>query len=237
MDGAGDGGENGAVRGTGGGEGEFEVRLGAAFGLTGSGPGPELTARLVDGGLAAGRRRRRARQRRTVLLAGALTAAVAVGAGLLTVPRDLPGERTSAVELAHSGQSPAPAPLADGVTLLLVGTDDALDAQGRPVAPGLLRGDLHSGTAGAAGAEGAAGAVGAVGATDTMMLVHVPAGGGEVRQLSLPRDVLVPGPNGTGFLNQVYPEAERAALEQLAGRGGTERSGTRAAGRPGGWRC
>ncbi|MGW4803884.1 LCP family protein [Kitasatospora sp. NPDC004272] len=211
MDGAGDGGENGAVRGTGGGEGEFEVRLGAAFGLTGSGPGPELTARLVDGGLAAGRRRRRVRQRRTVLLAGALTAAVAVGAGLLAVPRDLPGERTSAVELAHSGRSPEPAPLADGVTLLLVGTDDALDARGRTVAPELLRGDLHSGATVPADAADS---------TDTVMLVHIPAGGGEVRQLSLPRDVLIKDTDGRSVaLNRVYPDAEKAALKSSVGDG------------------
>ncbi|MFE1316433.1 LCP family protein [Kitasatospora phosalacinea] len=202
------GGAGGAGRREDGGDGEFEVQLGAAFGLTGGGPEPEVTARLVDGGLAAGRRRKRARRRRTVLLAGALTAAVAVGAGVLVVPRDLPGERTSAVELAHSGPDPAPVPLSDGVTVLLVGTDSALDARGGPVPEELLRGDLHSGRAGAAGA---------VGVTDTLMLVHFPAGGGEVRELSLPRDVLVEDTDGrTVLLGQVYPGAERAALESLA---------------------
>ncbi|MFC8721333.1 LCP family protein [Kitasatospora sp. NPDC057198] len=204
-----DGGANGAGRGRDGGddaEEEFEVQLGAAFWLSGSGPEPELTARLVDRGLAAGRRRRRARQRRTVLLAGALTAVVAVGAGLLALPRDLPVERTSAVELAHTGPSPAPAPPTDGTTLLLVGTDDALGAQGGPVPEDLLHGDLHSGTAGAADAAGSA---------DTIMLVHIPAGGGEVRQLSLPRDVLVPGTDEA--LGRVYLNAERAALQQSDG--------------------
>ncbi|MFD7734704.1 LCP family protein [Kitasatospora phosalacinea] len=209
--GRGSGGADGAGRREDGGDGEFEVQLGAAFGLTGGGPGPEVTARLVDGGLAAGRRRKRARRRRTVLLAGALTAAVAVGTGVLTVPRDLPGERTSAVELAHSGPDPAPAPLPDGVTVLLVGTDSALDARGGPVPEELLRGDLHSGAAGAADR---------LGVTDTLMLVHLPAGGGEVRELSLPRDVLAEDADGGEVgLDQVYPDAERAALESLGGDG------------------
>ncbi|MFB7947344.1 LCP family protein [Kitasatospora phosalacinea] len=209
--GGGGGGADGAGRREDGGDGEFEVQLGAAFGLTGGGPEPEVTARLVDGGLAAGRRRRRARRRRTVLLASALTAAVAVGTGVLVVPRDLPGERTSAVELAHSGPDPAPVPLSDGVTVLLVGTDSALDARGGPVPEELLRGDLHSGAAGAADRPDT---------TDTLMLVHLPAGGGEVRELSLPRDVLAEDADGREVgLNRVYPDAERAALESLGGDG------------------
>ncbi|WAL73195.1 LCP family protein [Kitasatospora sp. YST-16] len=200
-----DGGASGA---NGDGEGEFEVQLGAAFGLTGSGPGPEVTARLVDGGLAAGRRRTRARRRRTVLLAGALTAAVAVGAGLLTAPRDVPGERTPVVELAHSGPDPAPPPLADGVTVLLVGTDSSVDARGEQAPDGLRHGDLHSGGANQ------------LDATDTVMLVHVPAGGGEVRQLSLPRDVLVRDGNGHEVpLGHVYLDAETAEIQRLDAQG------------------
>ncbi|WP_051816970.1 LCP family protein [Kitasatospora sp. NRRL B-11411] len=200
-----DGGASGA---NGDGEGEFEVQLGAAFGLTGSGPGPEVTARLVDGGLAAGRRRTRARRRRTVLLAGALTAAVAVGAGLLTAPRDVPGERTPVVELAHSGPDPAPPPLAGGVTVLLVGTDSSVDARGEQAPDGLRHGDLHSGGANQ------------LDATDTVMLVHVPAGGGEVRQLSLPRDVLVRDGNGHEVpLGHVYLDAETAEIQRLDAQG------------------
>ncbi|ROR42848.1 LCP family protein [Kitasatospora cineracea] len=189
-------------------EGEFEVQLGAAFGLTGGGPGPEVTARLVDGGLAAGRRRTRARRRRTVLLAGALTAAVAVGAGLLTAPRDVPGARTPVVELAHSGPDPAPPPLADGVTVLLVGTDSSVDARGEQAPDGLRHGDLHSGGANQ------------LDATDTVMLVHVPAGGGEVRQLSLPRDVLVRDGDGHEVpLGHVYLDAETAEIQRLDAQG------------------
>ncbi|MEV7215981.1 LCP family protein [Kitasatospora cineracea] len=200
-----DGGAGGA---DGAGEGEFEVQLGAAFGLTGGGPGPEVTARLVDGGLAAGRRRTRARRRRTVLLAGALTAAVAVGAGLLTAPREVPGARTPVVELAHSGPDPAPPPLADGVTVLLVGTDSSVDARGEQAPDGLRHGDLHSGGANQ------------LDATDTVMLVHVPAGGGEVRQLSLPRDVLVRDGSGREVpLGHVYLDAETAEIQRLDGQG------------------
>ncbi|KDN84448.1 LCP family protein [Kitasatospora cheerisanensis] len=184
------------------GDGEFEVQLGAAFGQAGGGPGPEVTARLVDGGLAIGRRRR-ARRRRAVLLASALTAAVVVGAGALTVPHGVPGQRSDVLDAAHSASPPPPQPLEKGVTVLLVGLDSTVDAKGRPAPPELVHGDLHA-------------AVLERNTTDTLMLVRIPAGGGEVRQLSIPRDVLVPdGHGGQVTINSVYPTAETAERDRL----------------------
>ncbi|MFD8596826.1 LCP family protein [Kitasatospora sp. NPDC059646] len=193
-----------------GGDGEFEVQLGAAFGQAGGGPGPEVTARLVDGGLEIGRRRRRARRRRAVLLASALTAAVVVGAGVLTVPHGVPGQRSDVLDAAHSASPPPPQPLEKGVTVLLVGLDSTVDAQSRPAPAELVHGDLHAGVLDRD-------------TTDTLMLVRIPAGGGEVRQLSIPRDVLVPdGHGGQAQINSVYPAAETAERDRLRKEGVSE---------------
>ncbi|MFJ8442341.1 LCP family protein [Kitasatospora griseola] len=182
-------------------DGEFEVQLGAAFGQTGGGPGPEVTARLVDGGLAIGRRRKRAR-RRAVLAASALSAAVVVGAGMLTVPHGVPGTRSNAVELANSAAPPPAAPSEQGVTILLVGLGPDLAALGGPVsvAP-------HAGAT-------------ELDVPDTLILVHIPKGGGEVRQLSVPRDLMVPaGRGGRTAINSLYPQAELAEMDRLRGQG------------------
>ncbi|PJN22356.1 LCP family protein [Kitasatospora sp. CB02891] len=180
-----------------GGDGEFEVQLEAAFGQAGGGPGPEVTARLVDGGLAIGRRRRRAR-RRAVLAASALTAAVAVGAGMLTVPHGVPGTRSNAIDMADSTSPPHAQPAAKGVTILLMGLGPGIDALGGPVPtdPLLRHQDMP----------------------DTLILVHIPPDGGEVRQLSIPRDLWAPdGRSWDGPVNGVYPKAEAAELDRLRG--------------------
>ncbi|MFD8483372.1 LCP family protein [Kitasatospora sp. NPDC059673] len=193
-----------------GGDGEFEVRLGEAFGQVGSGPGPEVTARLVDGGLAVGRRLKRARRRRAVLLGGALAAAVVVGAGALTVPHGVPGQRSDVLSIAHSVSPPPPAPLDAGVTILLVGLDSTADAQGRPAPAELVHGDLHA-------------ALPDRDTADTIMLVHIPKGGGEVRQLSVPRDLLVSdGHGGQAPLNSLFSKAETAEMDRLRGQGLSE---------------
>ncbi|MFJ5926924.1 LCP family protein [Kitasatospora sp. NPDC092948] len=184
---------------TGGGE-EFEVQLGRAFGQAGGGPGPEVTARLMDGGLAIGRRRRRARRRRA-LAAGALAAVVVIGAGALTVPHGVPGVRSNAIELANSG-SPSASSQKD-VTILLVGLQSSFDAQGRPVPDDLLYGDLHAQRFGED-------------IPDTLMLVRIPADGSEVRQLSIPRDLRAPdGHSWAGQLNSVYAKAESDEIGRL----------------------
>ncbi|WP_371476428.1 LCP family protein [Kitasatospora sp. NBC_00315] len=187
-----------------GGEEEFEVRLSTAFGRAADGLGVAAAARLVDGGLEAGRRRRRGR-RRTVMLAGALTLVVAAGVSALTLPSGLPGRASDALAAASAG---APAPLDRGVTILLIGLDATTDAQGRPAPAELLRGELHTGSAD-------------VDRADTLVLVHIPAGGGTARQLSIPRDVLVDAAGGGAkvAINQVYAQAEAAETTRLQGQG------------------
>ncbi|WP_190214430.1 LCP family protein [Kitasatospora indigofera] len=186
-----------------GGDEEFEVRLSTTFGRAAEGLGVAAAARLVDGGLEAGRRRRR--RRRTVMLVGALTLAVAVGASALTLPSGLPGRASGALEAASSG---APAPLERGVTILLIGLEATTDAQNRPAPAELRRGELHAGAAD-------------VDVADTLVLVHIPAGGGTARQLSIPRDVLVDAPGGGAkvAIRQVYAQAEAAETTRSQGQG------------------
>ncbi|MFJ9846000.1 LCP family protein [Kitasatospora sp. NPDC101155] len=186
-----------------GGDEEFEMRLSAVFGRAGADLQADGAARLVDGGLETGRRRRRGR-RRTALLAGGLTLAVAAGASALTVPSALPGRTSGA--LAAASSAGAPAPLDHGVTILLIGLRSTTDAQGRPAPADLRRGELHAGAAD-------------VDVADTMVLVHIPAGGGAVRQLSIPRDVLVDAGGKQMSINQVYTQAEAAELTRLPGQG------------------
>lgn len=188
-----------------GGDEEFEVRLSTAFGRAADGLGTAVAARLVDGGLEAGRRRRRGR-RRTVVLAGALTLAVVAGASALTVPSVLPGRASGA--LADASSAGAPAPLDRGVTVLLIGLEANTDVQGRPAPADLRRGELHAGAAD-------------VDRADTLVLVHIPAGGGTARQLSIPRDVLVDAAGGGAkvAINQVYALAEAAETTRLQGQG------------------
>ncbi|MFF2146260.1 LCP family protein [Kitasatospora sp. NPDC058190] len=186
-----------------GGDEEFEMRLSAAFGRAGADLQADGAARMVDGGLESGRRRRRGR-RRTVLLAGGLTLAVAAGASALTVPSAVPGRTSGALAAASAG---APAPLDHGVTILLIGLSSTTDAQGRPAPADLRRGELHAGA-------------GDVDVADTMVLVHIPAGGGAVRQLSIPRDVLVDAGGGKQMsINQVYTQAETTEQTRLTRQG------------------
>ncbi|WP_051965540.1 LCP family protein [Kitasatospora mediocidica] len=185
----------------GGGDEEFEVRLSAAFGRAADGLTAEGGGQLVEGGLAQGRRRRRGRRRAVFGAMSALTV-VAVGASALGVAATdrMPGRTSKALAAASKD---APPPLDHGVTILLIGLDSTTDAKGQPVSEDLRRGDLHA-------------AANDVDVTDTLMLVHIPAGGATARQLSIPRDVLV----GSGMtINQVYPAAEAAAQSRLRGQG------------------
>lgn len=102
---------------------------------------------------------------------------------------------------------------ADGsVDILLVGMDSRTDAQGHPLDPALLD-RLHAG-----GDDGE-------GNTDTMILVHIPNGGGQAIGLSLPRDSLVNIPGyGKAKLNSAYTSAKDNAAKHLKARGVTDQA-------------
>jgi LCP family protein required for cell wall assembly len=93
--------------------------------------------------------------------------------------------------------------------ILLVGIDTRTDAQGNPLPQNVLDA-LHAG----ASADGAD-------ATDTMIVVHIPAGGGRAIGFSIPRDsyVQLTGDFGMHKINSAYTYAEVAAGKQLRGQG------------------
>lgn len=93
--------------------------------------------------------------------------------------------------------------------ILLVGIDTRTDAQGNPLPQNILN-QLHAGAA----ADGAD-------ATDTMMVIHIPAGGGRAIGFSIPRDSYVQLNGGYGMhkINSAYTYAETATANQLRGQG------------------
>jgi LCP family protein required for cell wall assembly len=93
--------------------------------------------------------------------------------------------------------------------ILLVGLDTRTDAHGNPLPPDQLAA-LHAGTSSDGGDN-----------TDTMIVLHIPAGGGAATAFSIPRDSYVPlaGDFGAHKINTAYTYGENAARPQLAAQG------------------
>lgn len=103
----------------------------------------------------------------------------------------------------------AQAPLGEQ-NILLVGLDTRTDAQGNPLPPDLLN-QLHAG----GGADGGD-------TTDTMIVVHIPAGGGQAVAFSIPRDSYVELPGyGKHKINSAYTNGKVTAQGQLRAKGVT----------------
>lgn len=104
-------------------------------------------------------------------------------------------------------------PAARGISgpqnILLVGIDTRTDAQGNPLPKAELAA-LHAGPSD----EGADG-------TDTMIVVHIPAGGGSAVGFSIPRDSYVELAGGFGQhkINSAYTYADVAATKRLRAQG------------------
>ncbi len=95
--------------------------------------------------------------------------------------------------------------------ILLVGIDTRTDAQGNPL-PAAELAALHAG----GGQDGAD-------ATDTIIVIHIPAGGGRAVGFSIPRDsyVQLSGDYGMHKINSAYTYAEVAAANRLRAQGVT----------------
>ncbi|MFI9380569.1 LCP family protein [Kutzneria sp. NPDC052558] len=108
------------------------------------------------------------------------------------------------IESGASTESPA-----DGSEdILLVGMDSRTDAQGHPLSPDQLA-LLHAG-----GDDGESN-------TDTMILVHIPNGGGRATAISIPRDsfVSIAGGHGTHKINSAFAWGKNSALAGLRQQG------------------
>ena len=93
--------------------------------------------------------------------------------------------------------------------ILLVGLDTRTDAQGDPLPADLLD-QLHAGDSSDGGDN-----------TDTMILIHIPAGGGNAVAFSIPRDsyVQIAGGYGKHKINSAYTYAQVAAENSLRAQG------------------
>jgi LCP family protein required for cell wall assembly len=111
-----------------------------------------------------------------------------------------------AARLPASTGSSAPVPEQN---ILLVGIDSRTDAQGNPL-PRALLDQLHAGGSSSGGDT-----------TDTMIVVHIPAGGASATAISIPRDsyVQIAGGYGQHKINSAYSYGKQAALSQLGEQG------------------
>jgi LCP family protein required for cell wall assembly len=93
--------------------------------------------------------------------------------------------------------------------ILLVGLDSRTDAQGNPLPQDLLN-LLHAGDSSDGGDT-----------TDTMIVVHIPAGGGAATAISIPRDSYVDLSGGFGKhkINSAYSRGKNAAVNSLSAKG------------------
>ena len=99
-------------------------------------------------------------------------------------------------------------PLAEQ-NILMVGLDTRTDAQGNPLPQDILN-QLHAGGADDGGDT-----------TDTMLVIHIPAGGGAASAISIPRDSYVQLANDYGKhkINSAYSRAKNDAYSTLSKQG------------------
>lgn len=145
---------------------------------------------------------------RVVRVAVAIVSLVVLGAtgyGWVQVHHLTTGLTTADV-IDPAAQSPV-----DEQNILLVGLDTRTDAQGHPLPADVLS-QLHAGGGNDGGDT-----------TDTMIVIHIPAGGGQPTAISIPRDSYVQLASGFGKhkINAAYTYGKVAAQKQLRARGVT----------------
>jgi LCP family protein required for cell wall assembly len=150
--------------------------------------------------------------RRTTWAVGRALVALASAAALVATGFAWSLQRqvdTAVVTSEAAIPTPRPTPVGEAFTALLVGLDARTDAHGDPLPPALLDA-LHAGPD-----EGQL-------HTDSIILLHVPAGPGErAFAVSIPRDSFVPiaGGRGTHKINSAYRRGMEDAEEALRAQG------------------
>lgn len=144
-----------------------------------------------------GRRRVRLFARAVVAVVSAVVLAVSALAWvqLRTLDRSTPTAQLIAAPVAATAEQ----------NILLVGVDSRTDAMGNPLPPELLRA-LNAGGSSDGGDT-----------ADTLIVVHVPAGGGRATAISIPRDsyVQIAGGFGKHKINSAYSRGVQSATEAL----------------------
>jgi len=177
-----------------------------------------------DGGRSQPRRRtpgvKLAARIVSVVVAAALLAGVGVAWAFTNVLQGNSGTSDAVTDAGSAGVL-----FDSGTTILLVGSDARTDADGKPLSAAELT---------QVGTEADGGGIN----TDTMMLVHVPDGGGKATAVSLPRDAWIgqrvtdqiTGPYGDGTegpyqpnkINSFYSTAKAYTEQQLVAQGVTD---------------
>jgi LCP family protein required for cell wall assembly len=105
--------------------------------------------------------------------------------------------------------TPSGEPLKVAQNILLVGIDARTDAYGNPLPQNVLDA-LHAGSGDTGGDT-----------TDTMIVVHIPAGGAAATAISIPRDsyVDIAGGYGKHKINSAYSRGKNAAMSGLRAQG------------------
>ncbi|MDH6113256.1 LCP family protein required for cell wall assembly [Kitasatospora sp. MAP12-15] len=109
-------------------------------------------------------------------------------------------------------QKGAPPHLDNSVNLLLIGLDSRKDMNGNDLPPQFVQDDLQAGGSSDIGGYN----------TNTLIVLHIPANGGKVTALSIPRDDYVQTAGADGKMHKIkeaYGIAKSAAESKLAGKG------------------
>jgi LCP family protein required for cell wall assembly len=109
----------------------------------------------------------------------------------------------------NSEDAPAGEPLKVAQNILLVGIDARTDAYGNPLPQNVLDA-LHAGSGNDGGDT-----------TDTIIVVHIPAGGAAATAISIPRDsyVDIAGGYGKHKINSAYSRGKNASMSGLRAQG------------------
>ncbi|MFC1405648.1 MULTISPECIES: LCP family protein [Streptacidiphilus] len=166
---------------------------------------------------------RRASGRSKLLLvgravAGAASAGVLLTAGVswYTYHSLTTGMKTSDA-LSVSQRNAPPKALDNSVNLLLIGLDSRKDMNGNNLPDWIVQDELHAGGSSDVGGYN----------TNSLILLHIPAGGGKVQAFSIPRDDYVQTLNGDGSsqgmhkIKEAYGLAKSAAETRLQAQGVT----------------
>ncbi|MFI9275365.1 LCP family protein [Kitasatospora sp. NPDC052896] len=106
----------------------------------------------------------------------------------------------------------APPHLDNSVNLLLIGLDSRKDMNGDDLPGQFVQDELHAGSSSDVGGYN----------TNTLMVMHIPANGGQVTALSIPRDDYVQTTGADGRMHKIkeaYGIAKSMAESKLAGKG------------------
>ncbi|MDH6131892.1 LCP family protein required for cell wall assembly [Kitasatospora sp. MAA4] len=109
-------------------------------------------------------------------------------------------------------QKGAPPHLDNSVNLLLIGLDSRKDMNGNDLPPQFVQDDLQAGGSSDIGGYN----------TNTLIVLHIPANGGKVTALSIPRDDYVQTSGADGKMHKIkeaYGIAKASAESKLAGKG------------------